>query len=56
MERKKYISPVCTVMEMKVENALLATSQGEVGNPTTGIGQVPTDYDDGGSGNIWNVD
>ena len=54
MERKKYISPVCTVMEMKVENALLSMSQGTPGAPT--IGQAPTDFDNEGSDSPWELD
>lgn len=52
MERKKYISPVCTVMEMKVENALLSMSQGTPGAPT--IGQAPVEIENDGS--VWELD
>lgn len=60
MKKKKYITPMCEVMDIKVKSSLLAGSQfdGEFGKPGTGFGETPTpDTGEGEEGgDIWEMD
>ena len=54
MKKKKYITPMCEVMEMETKNTLLSMSQGTVGGAETG--QTPDEYKPENPGDIWEID